>query len=152
MDTMTHEAPAMFLADMPTTDEGTADFRRLAVRPVGQRLNAAMEMAAERLGGRAPERLPRAQAQDPPRHREDGYFPNEVLRPYSRTDRAMVGTTAEVYKLGLSTRKIERPPSTSIQCLESAAPPRIPSAAPCRRIIMLQTHLYCISSDGSADA
>lgn len=66
MDTMTHEAPAMSLADMPTTDEGTVDFRRLAVRLVGQRLNAAMEMAAEGLGGRAPERLPRAQAQDPP--------------------------------------------------------------------------------------
>lgn len=29
------------------TDEGTVDFRRLAVRLVGQRLNAAMEMAAE---------------------------------------------------------------------------------------------------------
>ena len=59
---MTHEAPAMSLVDMPTTDEGTVDFRMLAVRLVGQRLNAAMEMAAERLGGRAPERLPRAQA------------------------------------------------------------------------------------------
>lgn len=62
---MTHEAPAMSLADMPTTDEGTVDFRRLAVRLVGQRLNAAMEMTAEGLGGRAPERLPQAQAQDP---------------------------------------------------------------------------------------
>ena len=46
MDTMTHEAPAMSLADMPTTDEGAVDFRRLAVRLVGQRLNAAMEMTA----------------------------------------------------------------------------------------------------------
>lgn len=69
MDTVTHEAPAMSLADMPTTDEGTVDFRRLAVRLVGQRLNAAMEMTAEGLGGRAPERLPRAQAQD--RRRRD---------------------------------------------------------------------------------
>lgn len=48
MDTVTHEAPATSLADMPTTDEGTIDFRRLAVRLVGQRLNAAMEMAAKR--------------------------------------------------------------------------------------------------------
>lgn len=125
---MTHEAPAMFLADMPTTDEGTADFRRLAVRPVGQRLNAAMEMAAERLGGRAPERLPRAQAQDPPRHREGGYFPDEVLRPYSRTDRAMVGAIAEVYKLGLSTRKIERA-AVYVHTMPRISCPRIPSAA-----------------------
>lgn len=65
MDPMTHKAPAMSLVDMPTTDEGTVDFRRLAVRLVGQRLNAAMEMTAEGLGGRAPERLPRAQTQDP---------------------------------------------------------------------------------------
>ena len=65
MDTMTHEAPAMSLADMPTTVEGTVNFRRLAVRLVGQRLNAAMEMTAEGLGGRASERLPRAQTQDP---------------------------------------------------------------------------------------
>lgn len=35
-----------------------------------------------------------------PRHREGGYFPDEVLRPYSRTDRAMVGAIEEVYKLG----------------------------------------------------
>lgn len=64
VDPMTHEAPAMLLADMPTTDEDTVDFRRLAVRLVGQHLNAAMEMTAEGLGGRAPERLPRAQAQN----------------------------------------------------------------------------------------
>lgn len=69
MDTMTHETPAMSLADMPTTDEDTVDFGRLAVRLVGQHLNATIEMTAEGLGGRAPERLPRAQAQD--RHRRD---------------------------------------------------------------------------------
>ena len=43
-----------------------------------------------------------------PRLREGSYFPEEVLRPYSRTDRAMVAAIAEAYKLGLSTRKIER--------------------------------------------
>lgn len=155
MDTVTHEAPAMSLADMPTTDEGTADFRRLA----GQRLNAAMKMAVEGLGGRAPERLPRAQAQD--RRRRDqaqdpqaqggGHFHDEVLRPYSRTDRAMVGAIAKVYKLGLSTRKIERA-AAYVHTMPRISCPRIPSAAACCRVIMLQTHLYCISSDGSADA
>lgn len=34
MDTVAHEAPAMSLADMPTTDEGTIGFRRLADRLV----------------------------------------------------------------------------------------------------------------------
>lgn len=33
-DTVAHEAPAMPPADMPTTDEGTIDFRRLADRLV----------------------------------------------------------------------------------------------------------------------
>ena len=92
---MTHEAPAMSLADMPTADEGTVDFRRL----VGQRLNAAMEMTAEGLGGRAPERLPQAQAQDP--QAQGGWLlPRRGAQAYSRTDRAMVGAIEEVYKLG----------------------------------------------------
>lgn len=82
-----------------------------------------------------------------PRHREDGYFPDEVLRPYSRTDHAI----AKVYKLGLSTRKIERA-AAYVHTMPRISCPRIPSAAPYRRVIMLQTHLYCISSDGSADA
>ena len=86
-----------------------------------------------------------------PRHREGGYFPDEALRPYSRTDRAMVGAIAEVYKLRLSTRKIERA-AVYVHTMPRISCPRIPSAAPYRRIIMLQTHLYCISSDGSADA
>lgn len=49
MDTVAHEAPEMSLADMPTTDEGTIDFRRLADRLVEQRVNAAMEMAVDEL-------------------------------------------------------------------------------------------------------
>lgn len=43
-----------------------------------------------------------------PKVREGSYFPYEVMRPYSRVDRAMIGVIAEVYKLGLSTRKIEK--------------------------------------------
>lgn len=34
----------------------------------------------------------------------------------------------------------------------TSAAPRISDVDLCRRVIMLQTHLYCISSDGSADA
>lgn len=57
-----------------------------------------------------------------PRHREGGYFPDEVLRPYSRTDCAMVGAIAEVYKLRLSTRKIERAAAYVHTMPKSAAP------------------------------
>ena len=62
-----------------------------------------------------------------------------------------VGAIAEVYKLGLSTRKIERA-AAYVHTMPRISCPRIPSAAACCRVIMLQTHLYCISSDGSADA
>ena len=53
MDAVAHEAPAMSLADMPTTDEGTIDFGRLAARLVKQCVNAAMEMAVDELAGEA---------------------------------------------------------------------------------------------------
>lgn len=71
-----------------------------------------------------------------PRRREGDYFPDEVLRPYSRTDRAMVGAIAEVYKLGLSTRKIERA-VVYVHTMPRISCPRIPGAAPYRRVIML---------------
>lgn len=51
MDTVAHETPAMSLADMPTTDEGTIDSRKLAVRLVEQCVNTAMEMAVDELAG-----------------------------------------------------------------------------------------------------
>lgn len=53
MDTVAREAPAMSLADVPTTDEGAIDFRRLAVRLVEQCVNAAREMAVDELAGEA---------------------------------------------------------------------------------------------------
>ena len=118
MDTVAHETPAMSLADMPTTDEGTIDFRRLAVRLVEQCVNAAKEMAVDELAGEGVRRNGYRERRlrtvigeirlGIPRLREGSYFPDEVPGPYSRTDRAMAGAIAEVYKLGLSTRKIER--------------------------------------------
>ena len=99
MDTMAHEAPAMSLADMPTTDEGTIDFRRLADRLVEQRVDAAMEMAVDELAGegvrrngyrgRGPRTVIGEMRSGGPRLREGSHFPDGVLRPYSRTDRAI---------------------------------------------------------------
>lgn len=118
MDNTVAQEPAMRLEDMPTADDGTIDFRRLAVGLVEQCVNSAMELAVEELAGEGvrrngyrERRLNTVIGQITlriPRLREGTYFPEEVLRPYSRTDRAMVAAVAEVYKLGLSTRKIER--------------------------------------------
>lgn len=119
MDTLQQGAAPMALADMPMTADGTIDFRRLAVGLVEGCVNAAMEMAVEEVAGEEgvcrngyrERRLMTVIGEITlriPRLREGSYFPEEVLRPYSRTDRAMVGAIAEVYRLGLSTRKIER--------------------------------------------
>ena len=90
MDTVAHEAPAMSLADMPTTDEGTIDFRRLAVRLVEQCVNAAMEMAVDELAGEGVRRNGYRERRlmtvigeirlRIPRLREGSYFPDDVVR------------------------------------------------------------------------
>lgn len=43
-----------------------------------------------------------------PKLREGSYFPTDILKPYSRTDRALIGIIKEIYVLGLSHRKIEK--------------------------------------------
>ena len=43
-----------------------------------------------------------------PKLREGTYFPDELVRPYSRVDRSVVAAVREVYARGLSTRKIEK--------------------------------------------
>ncbi|PKV00006.1 transposase [Bifidobacterium pseudolongum subsp. pseudolongum] len=40
--------------------------------------------------------------------REDTYFPERVMRPYSRVDRAMVGVVSRAYVNGMSARRIEK--------------------------------------------
>ena len=58
MDTVTHGAPtAIPLAEMPTLEDGTVDFRRLAAGLVEPRCNAAMEMAVEGLCGEGKRRI-----------------------------------------------------------------------------------------------
>ena len=109
---------AMSFADMPMLEDGTIDFRRLAVMLVEECVNAAMDMAADELLGEGNRRNGYRERSlmtvigeitiRIPKLREGTYFPEEVMRPYSRTDRAMVGAIAEAYALGLSTRKIEK--------------------------------------------
>ena len=113
------QAPApMGFDDMPRTEEGLIDFRRLAVMLVELVVNAAMDMAADELLGEGNRRNGYRERRlmtvigeitlRIPKLREGSYFPEEVMRPYSRADRAMVGVVSEVYRLGLSTRKIEK--------------------------------------------
>lgn len=43
-----------------------------------------------------------------PKLRIGSYFPDELIERYSRVDRAVVATIAEMYATGVSTRKVER--------------------------------------------
>lgn len=43
-----------------------------------------------------------------PKLREGTYFPDEILKPYLRVNRAMAATIAGTYKLGLSQSEIEK--------------------------------------------
>lgn len=116
MDTLTERETER--EDVPRRQDGSIDLNELARGLLEDCLNAVMsEQADELLGegnrrngyrerslntcvGRITLRIPKL--------REGTYFPDDVLRPYSRTDRAMVGAIAETYRLGLSHRKIER--------------------------------------------
>lgn len=116
MDTLTERETER--EDVPRRQDGSIDLNELARGLLEDCLNAVMsEQADELLGegnrrngyrerslntcvGRITLRIQKL--------REGTYFPDDVLRPYSRTDRAMVGAIAETYRLGLSHRKIER--------------------------------------------
>lgn len=118
MNTVAQTGAPLTLAELPMAADGLIDFRKLAIGLVESCVNAAMEMAVEEIAGEGTRRNGYRERKLKtvigeitlriPKLREGTYFPEEVLRPYSRTDRAMIGTVAEVYKLGLSTRKIER--------------------------------------------
>lgn len=118
MNTVTQFEAPMTLDRIPMAEDGLIDFQRLAIGLVESCLNSAMEMAVDEITGESIRRNGYRERKLKtvigeitlriPKLREGTYFPEEVLRPYSRTDRAMIGTVAEVYKLGLSTRKIEK--------------------------------------------
>lgn len=105
VDTAAHDAHAMpprRHADHRRGHHRLQEAGRQAGRAARARRHGDVGRRAHR-GGREPERLPGARAQD--RHRRDGvrgprlregsHFPDGVLRPYSRTDRAMAGAIAE---------------------------------------------------------
>lgn len=115
MDTL-QENEAM--RNLPLREDGTVDVGELARRELERALNQIMDWQADealgegnRRNGYRERRLVTSVGEVTlriPKLREGTYFPDELVRPYSRVDRAMVGVVREVYARGLSTRKIER--------------------------------------------
>ena len=115
MDTL-QEKEAM--QNLPFREDGTIDLVELGRRQLEAMVNQIMDWQADELCGEGNRRngyrergllTPVGEITlRIPKLREGTYFPDELIRPYSRVDRAMVAVVKEVYVRGLSTRKIEK--------------------------------------------
>lgn len=109
---------ALTMDDMPLGDGGLIVFRRLAVNPIETVVNHAMELEDDELLGEGNrknsyrERRLRTVIGEivlrVPKLREDTYFPERGMRPYSRVYRAMVGVVSRTDVNRMSIRGIER--------------------------------------------
>ena len=115
MDTL-QEKGAM--RDLPIREDGTIDLVEMMRRELERAVNQIMDWQADELCGEGNRRNGYRERKlstvlgeitmRVPKLREGTYFPDELIRPYSRVDRAMVAVVKEVYVRGLSTRKIEK--------------------------------------------
>lgn len=106
------------LEDLPVREDGTADIMELLRRDLERMLNEIMDAQADELLGEGNRRNGYRERRllTPvgeivmriPKLREGTYFPDELIRPYSRVDRAVVAAVKEAYARGMSTRKIEK--------------------------------------------
>ena len=106
------------LRDLPIREDGTIDINEMMRRQLEAMVNQIMDWQADELCGEGNRRNGYRERKlvttvgeitlRIPKLREGTYFPDELIRPYSRVDRAMVGVVREVYVRGLSTRRIEK--------------------------------------------
>lgn len=106
------------LRNLPLREGGTVDLNEMMRRELESMVNQIMDWQADELCGEGNRRNGYRERKLAtvlgeitmriPKLREGTYFPDELIRPYSRVDRAMVAIVREVYVRGLSTRKIEK--------------------------------------------
>lgn len=106
------------LRNLPLREDGMVDLNEMMRRELESMVNQIMGWQADELCGEGNRRNGYRERKLAtvlgeitmriPKLREGTYFPNELIRPYSRVDRAMVAIVREVYVRGLSTRKIEK--------------------------------------------
>ena len=104
--------------NLPLREDGTIDINEMMRRELERMVNQIMDWQADELCGEGNRRNGYRERKlvtvlgeitmRIPKLREGTYFPDELIRPYSRVDRAMVAIVKEVYVRGLSTRKIEK--------------------------------------------
>ena len=106
------------LQNVAVREDGTIDLSELMRRLAERFVNDLMDIQVDELfGGVTPRNGYRERTLNTmvgpitlriPKLREGTYFPSDVIRPYSRTDRALIGAIAEMYVNGVSTRKVEK--------------------------------------------
>lgn len=106
------------LRNLPLREDGMVDLNEMMRRELESMVNQIMGWQADELCGEGNRRNGYRERKLAtvlgeitmriPKLREGTYFPDELIRPYSRVDRAMVAIVREVYVRGLSTRKIEK--------------------------------------------
>lgn len=104
--------------DMPRFDDGMLDLRELSRTLVETLVNEIMDTQADMLcedgntrNGYRTRKLTTSVgeiAMRIPKLRIGTYFPEEMIKRYSRTDRAVVAAVSEMYATGISTRKVEK--------------------------------------------
>ena len=102
----------------PLREDGTLDLTEAARLSLERMVNEIMDAQADELCGEGNRRNGYRErglmtmvgeiTLRIPKLREGTYFPDELVRPYSRVDRSVVAAVREVYARGLSTRKIEK--------------------------------------------
>lgn len=106
------------MQNLPFREDGTVDVAELGRRQLEAAVNQIMDWQADEICGEGNRRngyrersllTPMGEITlRIPKLREGTYFPDELVRPYSRVDRAMAAVVKEAYVRGLSTRKIEK--------------------------------------------
>ena len=106
------------MRNLPLREDGTVDLTEMMRRELEAMVNKIMDWQADEICGEGNRRNGYRERRlvtvlgeitmRIPKLREGAYFPDGLIRPYSRVDRAMVAVVREAYARGLSTRKIEK--------------------------------------------
>lgn len=106
------------LENLPAREDGTLDLNEVMRLELERTVNAIMDAQADEMLGEKNRRNGYRERKLAtvvgvitmriPKLREGTYFPDELIRPYSRVDRAVIAAVKEAYVRGLSTRKIEK--------------------------------------------
>ena len=149
---------ALTMDDMPLGEDGLIDFRALAVGLIETVADHAMELEADELLGEGNRRNGYRERRlrtvigeivlRVPKPREDTYFPERVMRPYSRVDRAMVGVVADELESGrLSPSTVSRMRASLDGEVDALRQAEFDAGSPVQYLWLDATYVKCRDDD-----